>query len=173
MTDDQRHASKRKDVLTFSARVLNNPLTIAGEIKAYLKVAMTGTDADFVVKIIDQYPEDHVNYSHNSENIQMGGYQQLVRAEVIRGRFRESFELPKPFKPNQKTDVNLKLQDILHTFKKGHRIVIQLQSSWFPYIDRNPQNYVSNIFEAEDSDFIKSKISIYGDSMIELGGHVQ
>lgn len=173
MTDDQRHASKRKDVLTFSSEVLNNPLTIAGEIKAYLKVAMTGTDADFVVKIIDQYPEDHVNYAHNSENIQMGGYQQLVRAEVIRGRFRESFEYPKPFKPNQKTAVNLKLQDILHTFKKGHRIVIQLQSSWFPYIDRNPQNYVSNIFEAEASDFTKSTISIYGDSMIELGGQVQ
>ena len=173
MTDDQRHASKRADVLTFSSEVLNDPLTIAGEIKAFLKVAMTGTDADFVVKVIDQYPDNHPNYNHNPEDIKMGGYQQLVRAEVIRGRFRDSFEFPKPFTPNQKTAVDLKLQDILHTFKKGHRIVIQIQSTWFPYIDRNPQNYVPNIFEAKESDFTKSTISIYGDSYIELGGQVQ
>jgi predicted acyl esterase len=103
----------------------------------------------------------------------MGGYQQLVRAEVIRGRFRDSFEFPKPFTPIQKTAVDLKLQDILHTFKKGHRIVIQVQSTWFPYIDRNPQHYVPNIFEAKESDFTKSTITIYGDSYIELGGQVQ
>ena len=173
MTDDQRHASKRADVLTFSSEVLDDPLTIAGEIKAFLKVAMTGTDADFVVKVIDQYPDNHPNYNHNPEDIKMGGYQQLVRAEVIRGRFRDSFEFPKPFTPNQKTAVDLKLQDILHTFKKGHRMVIQIQSTWFPYIDRNPQNYVPNIFEAKESDFTKSTISIYGDSYIELGGQVQ
>ena len=172
MSDDQRHASKRSDVLTFTSDVLSDPLTIGGEIKAFLKVAMTGTDADFIVKVIDQYPENHPNYAHNSENIKMGGYQQLVRAEVIRGRFRESFEFPKPFKPNKKTAVDLKLQDILHTFKKGHRIVIQVQSTWFPYIDRNPQKYVPNIFNADASDFVKSTISIYGDSVIELGGQV-
>ena len=173
MTDDQRHASKRADVITFSSEVLDEPLTIAGEIKAFLKVAMTGTDADFVVKVIDQYPDNHPNSNHNPDHIKMGGYQQLVRAEVIRGRFRDSFEFPKPFTPNKKTAVDLKLQDILHTFKKGHRIIIQLQSTWFPYIDRNPQNYVPNIFEAKASDFTKSTISIYGDSYIELGGQVQ
>lgn len=173
MTDDQRHASKRGDVLTFASKSLTKPLTIGGEIKAFLKVAMTGTDADFIVKIIDQYPENHPNYAHNSKNIKMGGYQQLVRAEVIRGRFRESFEFPKPFIPNQKTAVDIKLQDILHTFKKGHRIVVQVQSTWFPYIDLNPQNYVPNIFEANASDFKKSTISIYGDSMIELGGQIK
>ena len=173
MTDDQRHASKRSDVLTFASKSLTKPLTIGGEIKAFLKVAMTGTDADFIVKIIDQYPENHPNYAHNSKNIKMGGYQQLVRAEVIRGRFRESFEFPKPFIPNQKTAVDIKLQDILHTFKKGHRIVVQVQSTWFPYIDLNPQNYVPNIFEANASDFKKSTISIYGDSMIELGGQIK
>ena len=173
MTDDQRHASKRNDVLTFTSKTLTKPLTIGGEIKAFLKVAITGTDADFIVKIIDQYPENHSNYAHNSKNIKMGGYQQLVRAEVIRGRFRESFEFPKAFVPNQKTAVDIKLQDILHTFKKGHRIVVQVQSTWFPYIDRNPQNYVPNIFEADSSDFKRSTISIYGDSMIELGGQVE
>lgn len=173
MTDDQRHASKRPDVLTFISDELSEDLTLGGEILAKLKVSMTGTDADFIVKVIDQYPEDHPNYEHNPENIEMGGYQQLVRSEVIRGRFRNSFEKPEPFVPNEITDVNLKLQDILHTFKKGHRIVIQVQSTWFPYIDRNPQKYVPNIFEANQEDFIKSTIKVYGNSVIEIGKIVE
>ncbi|MEW7281208.1 CocE/NonD family hydrolase [Aquimarina sp. 2201CG1-2-11] len=169
MSDDQRHASRRPDVLTFVSNELDQDIQLAGEIIAKLKVSMTGTDADFVVKLIDEYPQDHPNYDHNPPNIIMGGYQQLVRSEVIRGRFRNSFEKPEPFEPNKITDVNMVLQDVLHTFKKGHRIAIQIQSTWFPYIDRNPQKYVDNIFEATEKDFIKSTIRVYGTSVIEIG----
>jgi putative CocE/NonD family hydrolase len=169
MSDDQRQASRRPDVLTFVTDPLVEEVVLAGEILAKLKVAMTGTDADFIVKIIDEYPQDHPNYEHNPKNIIMGGYQQLVRAEVIRGRFRNSFENPEPFTPNEITDVNLILQDILHTFKKGHKIMVQIHSTWFPYIDRNPQKYVDNIFKAEEDDFIKSTIKVYGNSEVIVG----
>lgn len=170
MSDDQRHASTRPDVLTFETDVLENDITLAGEIMARLKVSMTGTDADFIVKLIDVYPQDYPKYEHNPENIIMGGYQQLVRSETFRGRFRNSFEKPEPFVSNTETNVEFPLQDVLHTFKKGHRIMIQIHSTWFPYIDRNPQKYVDNIYKAETSDFIKSTITILGSSMIEIGG---
>jgi len=169
MSDDQRHASRRPDVLTFETDTLTEDVVLAGEIMAKLKVAMTGTDADFVVKLIDVYPDNHPNYSHNPKNIVMAGYQQLVRSEVFRGRFRNSFEKPEPFKPNKVANVEFPLQDILHTFKKGHRIMIQIHSTWFPYIDRNPQKYVDNIFLAEEEDFIKSEIRVYGSSVVEIG----
>jgi len=171
MSDDQRYASRRPDVLTFETDVLSEDITIAGEILAKLKVAMTGTDADFVVKLIDVYPDNHPNYEHNPKNIIMGGYQQLVRHEVFRGRFRNSFEKPAPFKPNEVTDVNVTLQDVLHTFKKGHKVMIQIHSTWFPYIDRNPQKYVENIYKADEKDFIKSTIKVYGTSVIDAGGN--
>jgi len=122
------------------------------------------------VKLIDVYPQDHPAYEHNPENIVMGGYQQLVRHEVFRGRFRNSFEKPEPFKPGEITDVNFALQDVLHTFKKGHRMMIQIHSTWFPYIDRNPQKYVENIFKADEKDFVKATIKVYGSSVIEAGG---
>lgn len=170
MSDDQRLASTRPDVLTFETDALTNDVTVAGEIMAKLKVSMSGTDADFIVKLIDVYPQDHPNYSHNPPNIVMAGYQQLVRSEVFRGRFRNSFEKPEPFTPNQITDVNFPLQDILHTFKKGHRMMIQIHSTWFPYIDRNPQKYVDNIYKANAEDFIKSTIKVYGSSVVEVGG---
>jgi putative CocE/NonD family hydrolase len=170
MSDDQRYASRRPDVLTFETDTLLNDVTIAGEILAKLKVSMTGTDADFVVKLIDVYPQYHTEYEHNPKNVTMGGYQQLVRAEVFRGRFRNSFEQPQPFVPGQVSDVNVPLQDVLHTFKKGHRIMIQIHSTWFPYIDRNPQKYVDNIYKADEKDFIKSTISVMGTSVIEAGG---
>ena len=96
----------------------------------------------------------------------------MVRAEVFRGRYRKSFEKPQPFVPGEKTEVNVPLQDILHTFKKGHRIMIQIHSTWFPYIDRNPQNYVENIYEAEESDFVKSTITVYGSSSVQVGGDI-
>ncbi|MGB5188527.1 CocE/NonD family hydrolase, partial [Robiginitalea sp.] len=172
MSDDQREASRRPDVLTFVTPPLTDPKTIAGEIMAKLKVSMTGSDADFIVKLIDVYPQDHPQYDHNPKNVVMGGYQQLVRSEVFRGRFRNSFETPEPFVPGEIEDVNFRLQDVLHTFKKGHRIMIQIHSTWFPYIDRNPQKYVENIYEAEASDFIKSTIRVYGNSVIEAGGKV-
>jgi hypothetical protein len=143
-----------------------------GEILAKLKVSMTGSDADFIVKLIDVYPPDHPNYEHNPDNIVMGGYQQLVRSEVFRGRFRNSFEHPEPFVPGEVSDVNFRLQDVLHTFKPGHQIMIQIHSTWFPYIDRNPQKYVDNIYEADESDFIRSTIRVHGGSSVVAGGTV-
>ena len=173
MSDDQRDAARRPDVLSFETDTLTEDITIAGEILAKLKVAMTGTDADFIVKLIDVYPPNHPNYEHNPKNIIMGGYQQLVRSEVFRGRFRNSFEKPEPFIPGKITEVNVPLQDVLHTFKKGHRIMIQVHSTWFPYIDRNPQKYVENIYKADEKDFIKSTIKVYGNSEVGAGGQQQ
>jgi putative CocE/NonD family hydrolase len=173
MSDDQREASRRPDVLTFETEVLGDEVTLAGEILAKLKVALSTTDADFIVKLIDVYPDNHPNYDHNPKNIVMGGYQQLVRSEVFRGRFRNSFEKPEPFVPGQVTDVNVPLQDVLHTFKKGHRIMIQIHSTWFPFIDRNPQQFVENIYKADDKDFIKSTIKVYGSSVVGAGGEQQ
>jgi putative CocE/NonD family hydrolase len=170
MSDDQRNASRRPDVLTFETDVLKEDVTVAGEILAKLKVAMTGTDGDFVVKLIDVYPDDAPKFEHNPKNIVMADYQQLVRSEVFRGRFRNSFEKPEPFVPGQVTEVNVPLQDVLHTFKKGHRIMIQIHSTWFPYIDRNPQKYVENIYKANEEDFIKSTIKVYGSTEIGVGG---
>jgi len=172
MSDDQRYASRRPDVLTFETDTLTEDMTIAGEILARLKVAMTGTDADFIVKLVDVYPQYHEEYAHNPANVTMGGYQQLVRSEVFRGRFRNSFEKPEPFVPGQMSSVNVPLQDVLHTFLKGHRIMIQIHSTWFPYIDLNPQKYVENIYKADEADFIKSTISVSGASFIEVGGKV-
>ncbi|UZO79997.1 CocE/NonD family hydrolase [Aquimarina sp. ERC-38] len=170
MSDDQREASRRPDVLTFETESLTSDRTLAGEIMAKLKVAISTTDTDFIVKIIDVYPPEHKNFEHNPDNIIMGGYQQLVRAEVFRGRFRNSFEKPKPFVPGNPEDVNFRLQDILHTFKKGHRIMVQIHSTWFPYIDRNPQKYIDNIYKANEEDFIKSNITVFGSSTVEVGG---
>ncbi|HEX8060570.1 MAG TPA: CocE/NonD family hydrolase [Cyclobacteriaceae bacterium] len=169
MSDDQRNAGRRPDVLTFETEPLTEDVTVAGEIMAKLKVTMTGTDADFIVKVIDVYPQDAEKYEHNPKNIVMGGYEQLVRSEVMRGRFRNSFAKPEPFVANQPTDVNFRLQDVLHTFRKGHRMMIQVHSTWFPYIDRNPQKYVDNIYKANEEDFIKSTITVYGSSVIEIG----
>lgn len=173
MSDDQREASRRPDVLTFETEALGDEVTIAGEIMAKLKVAMSGTDADFIVKLIDVYPDNHPDYEHNPKNVKMGGYQQLVRSEVFRGRFRNSFEKPEPFVPGEITEVKVPLQDVLHTFKKGHKIMIQIHSTWFPYIDRNPQQYVENIYKADEKDFIKSTIKVYGTSVIGAGGQQQ
>ena len=170
MSDDQRAASTRPDVITFETDALTEEVTLAGEIMAKLKVSMTGTDADFVVKLIDVYADNTPQEKRNPPNIVMAGYQQLVRHEVFRGRFRNSFEKPEPFKPNEITDVQFALQDILHTFKKGHKIMVQIHSTWFPYIDRNPQKYVDNIYKANEEDFIKSSIRVYGSSVVEIGG---
>lgn len=164
MTDDQRFASRRPDVLVFQSEVLSEDITLGGEIKVKLKVSTTGTDADWVVKLVDVYPDNAKGHKKLAKHIKMGGYQQMVRSEIMRGRFRESFEKPKPFKPNKITEVNFPLQDVLHTFKKGHRIMIQVQSTWFPLFDRNPQKYVPNIFKAEESDFIKATHKVYHSS---------
>jgi putative CocE/NonD family hydrolase len=163
MADDQRQNSRRPDVLVFETEVLKEDLTLAGPIKAELFVSTTGSDADWVVKLIDVYPGDHPNTEETQDHINMGHYQQLVRGEAFRGRFRESFENPKPFIPNEVTEVSWELQDVFHTFKKGHKLMIQIHSSWFPYIDMNPQTYVDNIFEAKEKDFQKQTHRVYHD----------
>lgn len=169
MSEDQRFAGRRPDVLTFQTDILTEDLTLGGEIMAKLKVATTGTDADWVVKLIDVYPDDEKNHAYMpNKNITLAGYQQMVRSEVMRGRFRNSFEKPEPFTPNQITDVNFRLQDVLHTFKKGHRVMIQVQSTWFPLIDRNPQTFVDNIFKADEKDFQKQTHRVYDSSVIEV-----
>ena len=169
MSDDQRHASKRNDVLTFCTETLLEDVTLAGEIMAKLNVMISSTDADFIVKLIDVHPANHPEYEHNPDNITMGSYQMLVRSEVIRGRYRNGFDKPEPFIPNEPTDVNFKLQDILHTFKKGHKIMIQIHSTWFPYIDRNPQKYIPNIIkDATEEDYQKATITLSGKSVIEV-----
>ncbi len=162
MVDDQRFASERPDVLTYQTDTLAFPITISGKIFADIFVSTTGTDADFVVKLIDVLPGDEPDPVPNPQNLHMAGYQRLVRAEVIRGKFRNSFEKPAPFTPGRIEEVKFELPDAAHTFKKGHRIMIQVQSSWFPLVDRNPQKYL-NIPNAESHDFQKSTIRIYHD----------
>lgn len=161
MTDDQRFASKRDDVLTFQTDVLTEDVTLVGDIVGRLVVSTSETDSDWVVKLIDVYPEDEANDPNTPEGIQLAGYQFLVRGDIIRGRFRNSFEKPEPFVPNQMTEVKVPLQDIFHTFKKGHRIMVQVHSTWFPLIDRCPQKYVPNIFEAKAEDFVKATHRVY------------
>ena len=128
---------------------------------ANLFVSISQTDADWIVKLIDVYPDDAPDNEYTADHIRMAGYQQLVRSEAFRGRFRSSYELPEPFVPNEITQVKVPLQDILHTFKKGHRIMVQVQSTWFPLVDRNPQKYVPNIYEAKKEDFVISTHKIY------------
>ncbi|TWI99277.1 hypothetical protein JN11_02594 [Mucilaginibacter frigoritolerans] len=159
MTGDQRFAESRPDVLTYQTDVLDNDVTLAGNIWANLKVSTTGTDADWIVKIIDVYPDSTKN-NQWSTNTHLSHYEQMVRGEAMRGKFRNSFEKPEPFVPGQVSPVNFELQDILHTFKKGHRIMVQVQSTWFPLIDRNPQVF-EDIMKAKPSDFQKATNKVY------------
>lgn len=161
MSDDQRFATGRPDVLSFQTEPLEQPMKLSGDILAHLKVTTTGTSADWVVKLIDVYPEDHPFVPGSDEGLDFGGFQQMVRSEVIRGRFRNSYEKPEPFAPGEMAEINLPLQDVCHTFKKGHRIMIHVQSTWFPLIDRNPQKYVDNIFKAKREDFIRATHTLY------------
>lgn len=152
MTADQRFASRRPDVLVYQTEVLETDLATAGPIEVELHVATSGTDADFVVKVIDVYPDDLPDPKPNPRNVRLGGYQQLVRGDIFRGKYRESFETPKAFEPNQPAVVKFTLQDVCHVFRPGHRLMIQIQSSWFPLFDRNPQNFV-DIYSADAADF--------------------
>ncbi len=153
--EDQRFVSSRPDVVSFSTNSLDSELTVTGDIKAHVFVATTGTDADFVVKLIDVYPD------YDKKNYAMSGYQLPIAMEVFRGRFRNSFEKPEPFTPNKPEEIVIDLHQINHVFKKDHHLMIQIQSSWFPLIDRNPQKFIPNIFEAKESDFIKAEQTIY------------
>jgi predicted acyl esterase len=161
MTDDQRFASRRTDVLVYQTGVLGNDITLAGPIQADLWVSTSGTDSDWIVKVIDVFPGDAKDPAPNPRPVRMGGYQMLVRGEVMRGRFRNSYEHPEAFEPNQPTKVSFELQDVLHTFKRGHRVMVQIQSTWFPLVDRNPHKFVPNIYKAETEDFIKATQRVF------------
>lgn len=168
MTDDQRFAARRSDVLVFETDILEEDLTLAGDILAKLKVATTGTAADWIVKVIDVHPTDVETNEEMQDHLKMSNYHLMVRSEVLRGRFRNSFEKPEPFVPNEKTEVNIKLQDVFHTIQKGHKLQIQVQSTWFPLIDLNPQTYVENIFKADEEDFKTQTHTLFTDSSIEF-----
>ncbi len=152
MIEDQRFAARRPDVLVYETEPLPADVTIAGPIEAEVWLETTGTDADVVVKLVDVYPEHTADPDPNPRGVRMGGYQQLVRGELMRGRYRNSFERPEPFVANQPTRVRFTLPDAHHTFRTGHRVMVQVQSSWFPLFDRNPQKYV-DVYSAKESDF--------------------
>jgi hypothetical protein len=158
--EDQRFAASRPDVLVYETEPLEEDLTFAGPLMATLHVSTTGTDADWVVKLIDVYPGDFPNPDPNPTEVKMGGYQQLVRGDVLRGKFRNSLEKPEPFEPGKVTKVELTLPDICHCFRRGHRVMVQVQSSWFPLVDRNPQKFV-NIPTAKAEDFQKATHRLY------------
>lgn len=155
MTADQRFASARPDVLTYVSDVLDEDLSIAGPIKPVLHLSSSATDADFVVKFIDVYPDDYPNPDPNPNGVQLGGYQQLLRGEPFRARFRDSFETPKAIEPGKPFQIQFAMPDVAHVFRRGHRVMVQVQSSWFPLVDRNPQKFL-DIPNAKSTDFVKA-----------------
>jgi hypothetical protein len=160
MTDDQRFAASRTDVLVYQSDVLKEDVTVAGPITPELFVSTTGTDSDWVVKLIDVYPDNAPDPSPNPSGVRMGGYQQLLRGELMRGRFRHSYEKPEPFAPGKMDKVEYVLPGVCHTFRRGHRIMVHVQSSWFPLADRNPQKFV-DIYNAKADDFQKATERVY------------
>ena len=179
MTADQRFAGRRRDVLVFQTGPLTEDLTFAGPLRPELFVATTGTDADWVVKLIDVHPDAYRNPDFKEGGSlwertpnPMGGYEQLVRGEVMRGKYRDSLEHPQPFVPGRPTRVAWSMNDICHTFRKGHRIMVQLQSSWFPLMDRNPQVF-TDINKAKPGDYQAATHTVFHDaarpSALEVG----
>lgn len=164
LVEDQRFAAQRPDVISFETDTLTQDLTLTGEIAANLLVSITGSDADFIVKVIDVWGDNDVlpAAGPNQRPTPMGGYQQMVRAEVFRGKFRNSFSKPEPFVKDKIEKVSFKLNEVAHTFKKGHRIMVQVQSSWFPLVDRNPQKF-GYIPGMDAKDFQRATIKIYHD----------
>jgi len=160
MVADQRFAARRPDVLTYTSDVLEEDVTIVGPIEVKLHVATTGTDADWVVKLIDVYPNDFADLEKAPAGERMGGYQQLVRGDVMRGKFRNHLDKPEPFVPGQPTSVRFRLPDTAHSFRSGHRIMVQIQSSWFPLVDRNPQTF-TDIYSAKESEFQQATHTIH------------
>jgi putative CocE/NonD family hydrolase len=175
MVSDQRFAASRNDVLTYQTDVLQEDVTIVGPVSPHLFVSTTGTDSDWDVKVIDVYPPDYPESKLDAPRPEdrntkptdvapptfiMGGYEQLVRGEPFRGKFRHSFEKPDPFTPNKVEEVTFAMQDVNHTFQRGHRIMVQIQSTWFPLTDRNPQVFI-NIPDAKPADFVKATQHIY------------
>ncbi|HEY2574087.1 MAG TPA: CocE/NonD family hydrolase [Verrucomicrobiaceae bacterium] len=157
---DQRFATTRTDVLVYETPMLEDDLTFAGPIKVSLHVSTTGTDSDWVVKVIDVFAGDYPDLKPQPNQIRMAGYQQLVRGDVFRGKFRNGFEKPEPFEPGKLARVEFTMQDVFHTFRRGHRAMVQVQSSWFPLVDRNPQTFV-DIPNAKPEDFKKATQHVY------------
>ena len=160
LSEDQRFASTRPDVLVYEGEVLEEDLRLAGPVHVELYVSTTGTDADWVLKLIDVFPDTADDRGLSSREIEVGGYQMLVRGDIFRGKYRNSFEDPEPFVPGEVTKVSFDLPDISHCFKKGHRMMIQVQSSWFPLFDRNPQTF-TNIYQCGEEAFRKAEQRVY------------
>lgn len=166
MTEDQRFAAQRPDVLVYQTEALTEDLTIAGPIKVSLNVSTSGTDSDFVVKLIDVYPTEFLTPAPPRGQpippnaVKKGGYQQLVRGEPFRAKFRNSFEKPESMTPGETTAINFEMPDVYHTFRRGHRVMVQVQSSWFPLVDRNPQKFM-DIPKAKAEDFQKATQRVY------------
>ncbi len=160
LIQDQRFASKRPDVLTYTSPDLESDLRLAGPVEVELHVATSGTDADFIVKVIDVFPDDAADPEPNPKEVRLGGYQMLVRGEPFRGKFRNGFTKPEAFVPNEPTVIKFTMPDVCHTFRTGHRVMIQVQSSWFPLVDRNPQTFC-DIYAAKESDFVKATQRVY------------
>jgi len=160
MTVDQRHCSRRPDVLVYTTPELTSDLTIAGTIAVDLHVSTSGTDSDWVVKLIDVYPDDFPDPNPNPAGVKMGGYQLMVRGEPMRGKFRNSLEKPEPFKPDEPTRIRFVMPDTCHTFRPGHKIMVQIHSTWFPLVDRNPQTF-TDIYQAKPEDFKKATQRVY------------
>jgi putative CocE/NonD family hydrolase len=180
MVDDQRFATRRPDVLVYQTDPLDEDVTLAGPVSPKLKVASTGTDSDFVVKLIDVYPNDYPDIEGTNATkrvlgppaVRMGGYQQLLRGEPMRAKFRNSWEKPEALIPGKVTAVDFTMPDVYHTFRKGHRIMVQVQSSWFPLVDRNPQTF-AEIPHAKPEDFRKATEQIFHDKNASSGVEVQ
>ena len=180
MVSDQRFASTRPDVLTYRTEPLEEDVTLAGPVSPKLFIATTGTDSDFIVKLIDVYPPDYPSSAGDEEKgtdvppptLNLAGYQQLVRGDPIRGKFRNSFEHPEPFTPNKVEAVNYSMSDINHTFRRGHRIMVQVQSSWFPLVDLNPQTFM-DIPSAKPEDFQKATERVFHAPAMYSGVAVQ
>jgi hypothetical protein len=163
MVADQRFASTRPDVLTYTSDVLTEDVIIAGPVDPKLILSSSGTDSDFVVKLIDVYPDDIPDPEPNPRQYKLGAYQQLVRGEPFRAKFRESFETAKALEPGKPFALNFSMPDICHTFRRGHRIMVQVQSSWFPLVDRNPQKF-SDIPKTKAADFQKATQRLFHDA---------
>jgi hypothetical protein len=160
MGEDQRFASRRPDVLVYESDKLDKDISVVGSVNVTMYVSTSGTDSDWIVKLIDVYPSDRTDVSPNDPTMPMGGFQMLVRGEPMRGKFRDSFSNPKAMEPNKVTKIEFTMPDVNHAFLKGHKIMVQVQSSWFPLTDRNPQKFV-DIYNAKDSDFQKATQRVY------------
>jgi hypothetical protein len=179
MTADQRFASRRTDVLAYETEPLEEDLTVAGPVLASLRVSTSGTDSDFVVKLVDVYPDEYPLQPDEkppgqgeAAHSKMGGYEQLVRGEPFRGKFRKSFERPEPFEPGRVEAVEFTMPDVFHTFRRGHRVMVQVQSSWFPLVNLNPQTFV-DVNQAAEADFRRATQRVYRSaafpSLVRLG----